>query len=196
MVAAGDVSTADDVNGITVRTIGQFERLAHVFNKRISKVHVGRFVDRAEADFDELIAINLKGPWLKTHAALRAIIPSGRSGAIVNTSSFLSTAATLGTSAYSASKAGINSMDPRHRPGDRAARYPRQQHQYWYDKHAHAACSWRRHHPATLRPSAVGKHRHTEDIADVAVWPCTDEAQFLTGQPILVDGGFTIPGPR
>jgi hypothetical protein len=42
MVAAGDVSTADDVNGITVRTIGQFERLAHVFNKRISKVHVGR----------------------------------------------------------------------------------------------------------------------------------------------------------
>ncbi|WP_414653823.1 SDR family NAD(P)-dependent oxidoreductase [Geminicoccus sp.] len=84
-------------------------------------------VRRAEADFDEIIAIYLKGPWLKIHAALRAIIPSGRSGAIVNTSSFLPTAARLGTSAYSASKAGIDPMDRRHRPGDRAARYPRQQ---------------------------------------------------------------------
>ncbi len=35
-----------------------------------------------------------------------------------------------------------------------------------------------------------------EDIADVAVWLCTDEARFITGQSILVDGGFTIPGPR
>lgn len=35
-----------------------------------------------------------------------------------------------------------------------------------------------------------------KDIADVAVWFCTDEARFITGQSILADGGFTIPGPR
>lgn len=61
-----------------------------------------------EASFDELIAINLKGPWLMTRAAFRVMIPAKRGGAIVNTSSFLSTAATIGTSAYSASKAGLD----------------------------------------------------------------------------------------
>ena len=35
-----------------------------------------------------------------------------------------------------------------------------------------------------------------EEIADVAVWLCTKDARFITGQSILVDGGFTIPGPR
>lgn len=35
-----------------------------------------------------------------------------------------------------------------------------------------------------------------EDIGDVVVWLCTDEARFVTGQSILVDGGFAIAGMR
>lgn len=35
-----------------------------------------------------------------------------------------------------------------------------------------------------------------EDIGDVAVWLCTHEARFITGQSILVDGGCTIAGMR
>lgn len=34
------------------------------------------------------------------------------------------------------------------------------------------------------------------DVGDVAVWLCSDEARFITGQTLLVDGGFTIPGLR
>lgn len=34
------------------------------------------------------------------------------------------------------------------------------------------------------------------DVADVAVWLCSDDARFITGQTILVDGGFAIPGLR
>jgi enoyl-[acyl-carrier-protein] reductase (NADH) len=34
------------------------------------------------------------------------------------------------------------------------------------------------------------------EVGDVAVWLSTDEARFVTGQSILVDGGFTIPGMR
>ena len=32
------------------------------------------------------------------------------------------------------------------------------------------------------------------DVGDVAVWLCSDEARFVTGQNILVDGGYTIAG--
>ncbi|PMR77896.1 hypothetical protein C1H69_00865 [Billgrantia endophytica] len=42
----------------------------------------------------------------------------------------------------------------------------------------------------------LGRIGTPQDIADVAVWLCTDEARFITGQSILVDGGFTILGPR
>jgi NAD(P)-dependent dehydrogenase (short-subunit alcohol dehydrogenase family) len=34
------------------------------------------------------------------------------------------------------------------------------------------------------------------DVGDAAVWLSTDEARFITGQSLLVDGGFTIPGMR
>jgi NAD(P)-dependent dehydrogenase (short-subunit alcohol dehydrogenase family) len=34
------------------------------------------------------------------------------------------------------------------------------------------------------------------DVGDVAVWLSTDEARFVTGQSLLVDGGLTIPGMR
>lgn len=53
----------------------------------------------------------------------------------------------------------------------------------------------RRRKPMSAR-SALGRIGTPEDIADVVVWLCTDEARFITGQSILVDGGFTIPGPR
>ena len=35
-----------------------------------------------------------------------------------------------------------------------------------------------------------------DDVADAVVWLCTEEARFITGQSILVDGGFNIAGAR
>lgn len=67
----------------------------------------------ADEAFDEIVAINLRGPWLMTKYALRAILSGGGGGAgraIVNPSSFLSSAVTQGTSAYSAAKAGLDAM--------------------------------------------------------------------------------------
>ena len=34
------------------------------------------------------------------------------------------------------------------------------------------------------------------DVGDVAVWLSTDEARFVTGQSLLVDGGYAIAGMR
>jgi NAD(P)-dependent dehydrogenase (short-subunit alcohol dehydrogenase family) len=35
-----------------------------------------------------------------------------------------------------------------------------------------------------------------DDVASVVLWLCSDEARFITGQNILVDGGYAIPGHR
>lgn len=104
-VVQGDVSLGVDAERIVAETMDRFGRLNHLFNNAGIQGDGGPIVDMAEAAFDELIAINLKGPWLMTKHGLRAMLAGDATGkAIVNTSSFLSTAATVRTSAYSATR--------------------------------------------------------------------------------------------
>ena len=44
--------------------------------------------------------------------------------------------------------------------------------------------------------AALKRLGEPDDVGDVAVWLCTEEARFVTGQSILVDGGFNIDGSR
>lgn len=196
IVAAGDVSTADDVDAVIARTIEKFGQIHHLFNNAGIQGATKPIVDMDEESFDKLIAINLKGPWLMTRATLRVMISSGIAGSIVNTSSFLSTAATAGTSAYSASKAGLDAMI-------RGIALEVGAHGIRINNINPGVIDTpmlRAHGEAIIPPlaarAALGRVGTPEDIADVAVWLCTDEARFVTAQSILVDGGFTIPGPR
>ena len=196
MVVTGDVSQADDAERIIGATVERFGRLDCLFNNAGIQGRGGPIVDMEEAAFDELIAINLKGPWLMTRAALRVMVAAGRGGAIVNTSSFLSTAATVGTSAYSASKAGLDAMI-------RAVALEAGPHGVRVNNINPGVIDTpmlRAHGDEIIPPlaarAALGRVGTPEDIADVAVWLCTEEARFITGQSLLVDGGFTIPGPR
>jgi len=195
-VIAGDVSNSGDVDRVVATTIDRFGRIDHVFNNAGIQGSGGPIIDMSEGSFDELIAINLKGPWLMIRAALRAMIQADQPGAIVNTSSFLSTAATVGTSAYSASKAGLDAMI-------RAIALEAGPHHIRVNNISPGVIDTpmlRAHGDAIIPPlaaqAALGRIGTPEDIADVAVWLCTDEARFITGQSILVDGGFNIPGPR
>ncbi|WP_419826464.1 SDR family NAD(P)-dependent oxidoreductase [Sphingomonas sp.] len=196
LVVAGDVSRSDDAERIVATTVERFGRLDCLFNNAGIQGKGGPIVDMDEAAFDELIAINLKGPWLVTRAALRAMVPAGHGGAIVNTSSFLSTAATVGTSGYSASKAGLDAMIRAIalEAGPHGIRInninPGVIHTPMLRAHGDDII------PPLAARAALGRVGTPEDIADVAVWLCTEEARFVTGQSLLVDGGFTIPGPR
>ena len=196
VVIPGDVSQAVDAERIITATIQSFGRVDCLFNNAGIQGHGAPIIDMDEVAFDELIAINLKGPWLMTRAALRAMIPAGHGGAIVNTSSFLSSAATVGTSGYSASKAGLDAMI-------RAIALEVGPHGIRVNNINPGVIDTpmlRAHGDEIIPPlaarAALGRVGTPKDIADVAVWLCTDEARFITGQSLLVDGGFTIPGPR
>ncbi len=47
-----------------------------------------------------------------------------------------------------------------------------------------------------IHHTPAGRLGTPEDVADVAVWLSSDRARFVTGQNILIDGGYTIPGHR
>ncbi|MCX2944938.1 SDR family oxidoreductase, partial [Rahnella perminowiae] len=47
-----------------------------------------------------------------------------------------------------------------------------------------------------VRLTPGGRVGQPGDVGDVVAWLCSDEARFVTGQNLLVDGGFTVAGLR
>jgi NAD(P)-dependent dehydrogenase (short-subunit alcohol dehydrogenase family) len=103
-----DVSDEEQVVGMVeacAATFGGVDKL--VANAGV--VHFASLIDTAVADFDRVIAINLRGAWLCTkHAAPKMIERGG--GAIVNMSSLAGHIAVGGSGAYGMSKAGISHL--------------------------------------------------------------------------------------
>jgi NAD(P)-dependent dehydrogenase (short-subunit alcohol dehydrogenase family) len=103
-----DVSNEEQVIGLVeacATSFGGVDKL--VANAGV--VHMASLIDTAVADFDRVIAVNLRGAWLCTkHAAPQMIERGG--GAIVNMSSLAGHVAVGGTGAYGMSKAGISHL--------------------------------------------------------------------------------------
>ena len=120
----------------------------------------------------------------------------GRGGAIVNISSIAATGGTAGLSAYAASKGALDSMIRavalevggqgirvnNVSPG--VIRMP-----------VTAALPDEALAPFAAH-AALKRLGEPDDVGYVALWLCTEEARFITGQSLLVDGGFNIAGPR
>jgi NAD(P)-dependent dehydrogenase (short-subunit alcohol dehydrogenase family) len=193
-----DVAQAESVRRAVEFTIERFGDLHAAFNNAGTEGEFAPIVESSPEDFDQMITVNLRGVWLAIKYELEALRRLGHGGAIVNTSSWLAHGAFAASASYSASKAGldgmiralalegadlgvrINNVNPgiidtpmlRRFGSDDAIFAP-----------------FVKHTPA-------GRLGRPEDIANAVLWLCSDGAEFVTGQNLLVDGGFTIPGFR
>jgi NAD(P)-dependent dehydrogenase (short-subunit alcohol dehydrogenase family) len=192
-----DVSVAESVRALIASTVDRYGQLDVAFNNAGTEGKFAPIVELTEADFDAVVSINLKGIWLSIKYEIEAMVSHGKGGSIVNTSSFLAEAATAGSSIYSASKGALMAMirvvaleyGPQNvrinnvLPG--AINTP------MFDRLGGAGAL-----AALTAFTPLRRIGSPEDVGDVAVWLSTDEARFITGQSILVDGGLTIPGMR
>lgn len=148
-------------------------------------------IDAIDAEqFDRLFDVNVKGVVATTVAALPQMNDGGR---IINISSGAADATMAGASLYSATKSAldtlsriwaqdlgkrritVNSVSPGVTVTDMfKAGIPEEGHQYMIDK------------------TALGRLGQPEDIADVVAFVASDEARWITGQVINVDGGITL----
>jgi NAD(P)-dependent dehydrogenase (short-subunit alcohol dehydrogenase family) len=151
-------------------------------------------LELAPADFDRVIAVNLRGAFLCTQAAARLMAERGQGGAVVNIASTRAFMSEPGTEAYSASKGGIValthasaiSLAP-HRirvncisPGWIETR----------DWQLAARAQQPVHSPADGAQHPVGRVGTPDDIADACLFLA--EAGFITGQNLTIDGGMTV----
>jgi NAD(P)-dependent dehydrogenase (short-subunit alcohol dehydrogenase family) len=192
-----DVSVAESVRALIAATIDRYSRLDLAFNNAGTEGKFAPITEQTEADFDAVVSTNLKGVWLSIKYEIQAMIAHGRGGVIVNTSSFLAEGATAGSSIYSASKGALIAMirvvaleyGPQNirinnvLPG--AINTP------MFDRLGGEGAL-----AALAAFTPLRRIGSPDDVGDVAVWLSTDEARFITGQSILVDGGLTIPGMR
>jgi NAD(P)-dependent dehydrogenase (short-subunit alcohol dehydrogenase family) len=192
-----DVSKASEVESLIQKAVEKFGRLDIAFNNAgIEGVWVP-IVTQSEADWDQTIAINLKGVWLCLKYEIRQMLKQGGGGAIVNMSSIAGLVGSAGAAAYSASKHGvmgltktaalenarrgirINSVCPAaiETPmADRVFGAP-EVHKYVLGCHP------------------IGRFGRPTEVAEAVVWMCSDRASFMTGQSLVLDGGF-LAGPN
>ena len=142
------------------------------------------------ADFDAVMAVNVRGAFLVSKYALPHLREHG--GAILHLSSGVATTGTRNRAAYTASKGAILSLT-RNMALDYAADRVRVNCLCpgFVDTPLLASMpAERRARLAALHP--LGRMGEVEDIAPMALFLISDQASWITGQAIAVDGGFNI----
>ena len=158
------------------------------------------FLDITEADWDAVIAVNLKGSFLVGQAVSRVMVAAGR-GAIVNMSSVNGTLAIPSIASYNASKGAINQLtrvmalslaDQGVRvnavaPGTIATELARS-----------AVLTSEEAKARIMMRTPMKRLGEPEEIADVTAFLLSDAASYVTGEIVVVDGGrmtlnYTVP---
>jgi len=191
-VVASDSGDARDIEALFNQVAREHGGLDILFlNAGI--LRVGTIVNMSEADFDEVLRVNVKGPWL----ALKAAIPLlRRGGAVVLDASINAHLGMPGTSAYAASKAALRSLarTAASELADRGVRVnaisPGPTDSGIVEKvlPSRDAAAAR----ASLRERIPQKRiGSTEEIARVVLFLACDDSSFMTGEEVVVDGGLT-----
>ncbi|MQM00130.1 hypothetical protein Taro_032862 [Colocasia esculenta] len=195
-----DVTSEDDVRGAVDAAVAAFGRLNVMFSNAGVIDAPKPLADADVGSFDKVVAVNLRGSFLVAKHAARVMVPAGR-GSIIFTGSVAGVMGGLGTYGYTASKHGIlgimkSTAVELGRHGVRAncvSPYgvaTRMATEFW-GKGSEEDLERRMGAAANLK----GPVLRAEDVAMAVVYLASDEAQYVSGHNLVVDGGFTIVNP-
>ncbi len=194
-----DVARKDQVDALIAKAVAQFGRIDVMVNNA-GIAPVMEFLDVTEAVYDRVLEVNLKGAFLGTQAAARAMIAQGQGGVIINMSSINSGLANPNVATYAISKGGMNQVTSTAAvafaphgirvcgvgPGTIATEIIK------------GAFTERAGMHAILARTPLGRLGEPEEIAGVVAFLASDDASYITGETIYPDGGrrilnYTVP---
>lgn len=191
IAVAADVSSSKDVQRLVDAAVKKFGRL-DIFVNNAGVISYSSFLDLKEQDWDALMAVDLKGVYLCMQAAAKQMIRQGKGGKIINISSIAGFIGFPSLAHYCAAKAGVieltkevaielaphkinvNSIGPgvtRTEMTKQIESDPEQAKQ-------------------TLMHIPLGRFGEPEDIANAAAFLASDDASYITGEVLFVDGGW------
>ena len=190
-----DVAKASDVHELVESAVRLYGRLDYAMNNAgILGATGSATADCDEENWDRVIAVNLTGVFLCMKFEIPRMLEFG-GGAIVNTASSLSFKADVGYPAYVASKHGVVGLtraaaleysDQRIRIN---AVCPGITKTGMIDEFIADDPTIER---ALVAREPIGRLGLPEEVAAAAVWLCSEEASFIAGHALLVDGGQVI----
>jgi NAD(P)-dependent dehydrogenase (short-subunit alcohol dehydrogenase family) len=188
-----DIAKAADVEAMVAAAVKAYGRLDCAYNNAGIIGKIARTAEETEENFDRIIAIDLKGPWLCMKYEILQMLRQRRGGAIVNTASAAGLVASHGMPSYVAAKHGVVGLTK-----NAAIEYAKAAIR------VNAVCPGVVDTPMTqgmiaLHPRMasvtsvmpLARNCRPEEIAEAAAWLCSDAASFVTGHAMAVDGGLT-----
>ncbi len=187
-----DVANSPEVDALVKATIEKFGRLdIMVSNAGIGSL--GGILDTTDADWEKTLRINLFGVFYGARAAANAMKAAGIKGNIINMSSILGSVGMQSTIAYSATKGGVVQLTHTAAldlaplgirvnaiaPGFIATNMTK------------AVLADKNFNAMIKANTPLGRVGEPDDIAQAALYLASDDAKYVTGTVIYVDGGWT-----
>ncbi len=186
----GDVSLSEDVDAL-VKAVNETFGPVEILVNNAGTTRDNLLLRMKEAEFDEVLATNLKGAYLCTRAVLRAMVRA-RWGRILNISSVVGLSGNAGQANYAASKAGLLGL---------TKSTAREVANRGITVNALAPGYVETELTGKLDESVKGRIREQvpagrfgepEEIAAAVAFLASEEAGYITGQTIAVDGGMVM----
>jgi len=191
-LTVADVSRPDETRRMVAEGVAAFGRLDALVNNAGVEHHAD-FLDVEEADYDRTLGVNLKGMFFATQAFARHCRDAGHGGRVVTISSVHEELPFPHFAPYCASKGGakmltrtlsvelaplgitLNNIAPG------AVRTPIN------DDLVNDQAKF----DALLKQIPLGRLGSTDDVAGAAAFLCSDDAAYMTGTTLTIDGGLT-----
>lgn len=185
-----DVSKEEDVSSLVKEVGKQFSSIDILINNAgITRDTL--LIRMKDEDWDRVIDVNLKGTYLCTKLVAKKMMKQ-RSGKIVNITSVVGIIGNAGQANYSASKAGVigltksSAKELASRGVNVNAVAPGFIHSDMTDKLSDEVVE------NYAKNIPLGKMGNPEDVANAVAFLCSEEASYLTGQVLNVDGGMVM----
>jgi NAD(P)-dependent dehydrogenase (short-subunit alcohol dehydrogenase family) len=189
-VFAANAGEPDQTEACVAATVERFGGVDILVNNAATNPYFGPTMEIDAGRFDKTVAVNWRGPLLWTQAVWRASMAE-RGGVVLNIASVGGLAVEPSIGVYNGTKAAVihltRQLALELSPGARVnAIAP------GLVKTDMARALWEPNEEAIARHTPVGRLGEPEDIANAAVFLCSDAASWITGTTLVVDGGALL----
>lgn len=189
-----NVTRTVEVGTLIDKVINHYGRLDYAVNNAGIDEETQTMADAQEEQFDRIMAVNVKGVWLCMKHQLNQMLKQGSGGAIVNVSGVAGLVGSPSRAIYGASQHAVVGLSK-----SAAAEYARE------GIRVNVLCPAAVKTPMLARaleraPASekklkaahpMGRFAEAAEVAQAALWLCSDMASYVNGHEMVVDGGYT-----